>query len=809
MESSFISGIHVSDVWFTGVVTNNGIMFDSGRGEFGSYNITLVADEVLAGYPECLPEGGLMRVFWPLPSSDSMENPLADLQPGERVFIKSYFDLLFTLGMSFGAGSDYSAASLFLVIKPIDDNVWYIPLAQDERLDMDAPGLAELKSEFGILCSNQSTIWLHSTKDMSSMPDTQQASHKLFLEDGRWVTYDDHINKRAVCVVHSRFAELRGLTLGDTLPVTMRDLGEYANYYAYGYIPTKEFWESIPDGEKLAGWQDFPTVEISLEIVGIYNDYTQLEAYSYMSPYSLTAYIPDSVVPEGFCVSSELANTLYSFKLKTSGDQDLFINENKDALLDIGISLIFTDNNAAAFWPSATSILQSALFNIIIFSLTAVVGLSLAVLLYLLMSRKVYAILRALGTSSRQADLGLFFPVMFISVIGILAGGLPAWNYAQNKAVETLSEIEQFGGAETIDPISGIWLALLCLGLITLVLLIIRIGTISVAKRPVLGLLQGVHARRGRHGFTGITEEHDSTEPHIAAEQTQSRGNQPFMPMHDQTQTASDNKRPAAAFHARFVLRHIWRSPVILPKSWVEQLGVELGDTIYFGYIENNMNVYYPRCVFAIAGQIDDDIYYIQEAFIPMAVLESLLEFFKADMTYSYAHFVIDPMKNRELPEFKEQIDELLNAYGAGYLPMRAVFWDEDLRTAISSLEQNIRLMTLLFPVTAVVSIILACGLSALLMHITARETAYLRVLGATKRRVRIVLCSQQIILYLIGLIVGFYCLTAVGGSWEQAMRGSILICAVLYICGAALASAIMAAVVTRRPPMQLLQVRE
>jgi len=973
MDSPFKRGIHVSDVWFVGVVTNNGILFDKGRGEYGSYNVTLVAEEVLAGYPEYIPDGGLMRVFWPLPEEGSGINPLAGLQPGDRVFIKSYYDLWFARGMNFRDRGDYSAVSLFLVMKPIDDNVWYIPLGQDERLNMDAPELADLKAEFDILRSNQSTLYLLSTKDMSAIPNSQQTSNSLFLEDGRWIAFDDHINKRAVCVIHANFAEVRGLTLGDTLTMTIRDFGEYANYYAYGYIPGRDFWEDIPGGHKLAGWQDFPTVETSLEIVGIYNDYNQLNANSFMSAFGLVTYIPDSIMPEGFCDGSELENTQYSFKLKTSRDQDSFINEYKDDLLDMGMSLIYVDNNAAAFWQSATSILQSALFNVIIFSITAVAGLSLAVLLYLLTSRKVYAILRALGASSRQTNLGLILPAMFIALIGILAGGFPAWDYAQNKAVEALSEIEQFGGAATIGKISGIWLVLLSLGLIALVLLIIRFGTLRMARRPILGLLQGAQARRAARGFAGAADKHVFVDPHVTAEQTLSRGSQSFLTRPDQAQTLSNYKRTAAVFHARFVWRYIWRSPlksllivtltagmilalgwmehtievsreeagrlmetiavefsiinrnpsiyfvgergtqrygayiakrtvdsilesgfiidhsletgirfnylapddenfdptsmdtnerrfdnaffaavsnpevyfadrnmheaqieyaqawteeyvfetprdgeraangspIILPKSWVVELGVEVGDRIRFGYIEANFVKYFPSGLFVIAGQVDDDVYRMQEALISWSNLESLLEFFEIDMTYSYAHFVIDPVKNRELPEFQEQVDDLLNSYGAGYVPMRAIFWDEDLRTAISSLEQNIRLMTLLFPVTAIGSVILAGGLSALLMHITARETAYLRVLGATKRRVKIVLCSQQIILYILGLILGFYGVAALNGSWAQAVKGSLLVCAVLFLCGAAVASAITAAFVTRRPPMQLLQVRE
>ena len=63
----------------------------------------------------------------------------------------------------------------------------------------------------------------------------------------------------------------------------------------------------------------------------------------------------------------------------------------------------------------------------------------------------------------------------------------------------------------------------------------------------------------------------------------------------------------------------------------------------------------------------------------------------------------------------------------AGALDLTLVLWDEELTQVVGPLEQNVRLMSVLYPVTAALSVLIAIGVSVLLLFQSAREMAALR----------------------------------------------------------------------------------
>ena len=62
----------------------------------------------------------------------------------------------------------------------------------------------------------------------------------------------------------------------------------------------------------------------------------------------------------------------------------------------------------------------------------------------------------------------------------------------------------------------------------------------------------------------------------------------------------------------------------------------------------------------------------------------------------------------------------------------------------VGPLEQNVRLMSVLYPVTAALSVLIAIGVSVLLLFQSAREMAALRAMGCTRRRVTGMFSCQQ-----------------------------------------------------------------
>ena len=79
---------------------------------------------------------------------------------------------------------------------------------------------------------------------------------------------------------------------------------------------------------------------------------------------------------------------------------------------------------------------------------------------------------------------------------------------------------------------------------------------------------------------------------------------------------------------------------------------------------------------------------------------------------------------------------ELVAQPNAGAQDLTLVLWDEELTQVVGPLEQNVRLMSVLYPVTAALSVLIAIGVSVLLLFQSAREMAALRAMGCTRRRV-------------------------------------------------------------------------
>ena len=134
---------------------------------------------------------------------------------------------------------------------------------------------------------------------------------------------------------------------------------------------------------------------------------------------------------------------------------------------------------------------------------------------------------------------------------------------------------------------------------------------------------------------------------------------------------------------------------------------------------------------------------------------------------YSVAEFVLDPVKNRELSARREELKELVAQPNAGALDLTLVLWDEELTQVVGPLEQNVRLMSVLYPVTAALSVLIAIGVSVLLLFQSAREMAALRAMGCTRRRVTGMFSCQQGLLCLLGILLGLVALGALRGGME------------------------------------------
>ena len=139
--------------------------------------------------------------------------------------------------------------------------------------------------------------------------------------------------------------------------------------------------------------------------------------------------------------------------------------------------------------------------------------------------------------------------------------------------------------------------------------------------------------------------------------------------------------------------------------------------------------------------------------------------------------------------------------------------WDEELRMAVAPLENSIELMRVLYPVTLALSLLVAAGIAALFVMTSAKEAAIMRVLGTTKFRSRAMLSLQNIFTSLLGLTLGLLAVLACIGQMQPELlasfAGTSILGAALYLLAAIAGATVSAVAVTRRNPLELLQVKE
>lgn len=244
--------------------------------------------------------------------------------------------------------------------------------------------------------------------------------------------------------------------------------------------------------------------------------------------------------------------------------------------------------------------------------------------------------------------------------------------------------------------------------------------------------------------------------------------------------------------------------PAILPAWMLKEQGLELGDIVRVQKItfDNDGKV----VTLHIVGQLAMGQGRRGNVLVPL----SALDWMDGDrLNYTKAEFVFDPAKNRELPEYEKELKELISQPNAGMLPLRFLLWDEELRSVIKPLEKNLSLMAVLYPVTIAISMLIAAGLDFLLVNLVARDTAILRVLGVSRIRLLMALTGQQGLLSLLGVIVGLAGLAALWNDLSASISGLSLAAGGLYLVSASIGAIVGGIFITRRQPLELLQVKE
>ena len=921
-ESTYSSGLHISDVFLYGEPLSIDTTQD------GLYHIRFSVDQALAAYPEYAEDGDIVDLYYD-GSADSDENPFLGVSTGMHYLIKAYFN------PSFDSGIGWDNAGSCLYLKQLqDDGAWFLEIEDGTDVGQALSAYPGIQEEIDLLDENQRAVMVLSTKDMSAMPRTQQSMRYYYLDSGRYLTRDDDLNQNYVCVVHKEFASLRGLAVGDTIRLRFR----YMTCNLLGYLL---------DGESSVGWKDFPTQEAEFTIVGTYG----MLASQPVQPTSrnVVLFIPDSCMPEGYGgdLATMLPSDQYSFVLKSSKDQAAFVEENQQALSNLGFTLLFADSNAENFWSTVTPMTRTLLTNSVVWGLALAAAMVLAVSLYLWQRRKEYAISRALGMPIKRASKQMLLPMLLMGLIAIPIGGALSWRFAIRQAQQMLASIELPDGITSTAAISPVWMIVLCAAVFCVLLCCLFIGTWIVAHTPVLNLLQGEQGRTRKA----------SNKPDLA-DASRSVGRESAEKDEMSQPALHENKKAVAPRVARFIFRNCCRSgikfilgigvaclftcallwlamtisqsrveidrlydttvveaeivkqipsmtakgtgggiikggtvdeilasgaiesdyleaaaewtgiaaegstmeadeigsitllafdqpeeffadggtkanieyadgwdadlftqnwsqeslqtavPVVLSSSMMQELNISLLDTVSL-YGDDSGEVVINVVIAGVYTGTIQTQDTSEPILMPLSLLETLENLRGRELCYSTARFSIDPKMNRELSSLTERMKSIVEGEDAGYLALDFVCWDEELTQAIAPMEKNLQLMNTLYPVSLGLSVLIAAGLSVLLTLLNRKEAAILRVLGMPKRRVRTVLCGEQLLPGLLGVVLGILTALLV---WKSAIASSgamVLLAAGCYLAGLLFSTIGTAYIVTKEKPLSLLQARE
>ncbi|CAK7058198.1 ABC transporter permease [Tissierella sp.] len=256
--------------------------------------------------------------------------------------------------------------------------------------------------------------------------------------------------------------------------------------------------------------------------------------------------------------------------------------------------------------------------------------------------------------------------------------------------------------------------------------------------------------------------------------------------------------------------------PILVSKTAMDHYDLKLGDKILLEPASRHRQLSakaYGTIVGTFKGISSGKDYYGKtivneeiELFIyPIRVLNIT----ELQTFYSKIEFVFKQEKNKELMERKEEIKRIVSDNGFNEFPMELKLWDEELTNVMEPLEKNISLLEVLYPVTFILSIVIAGILAFIMVLRRSTDTAILRILGVKEKEVRLNLFSENLMLVLIGTAIA--CITVFAISIKSYPIDLVKYIVVTggYMLGTTAGLILGIGKVTNKKPLEMLQVKE
>lgn len=386
------------------------------------------------------------------------------------------------------------------------------PLVEEGPFFVEAASLSEydkeIENDIFLMNENRKAVDIRAYEDISAANFLQGDNHTFYLEEGIWPTVEDEKN---LCVISSQMAKERGISLNDTIKLSLRDT--YIDYDScYCGIREKSEYEGVSKEE------------VELKVAGIFSENAE------MAGYSNSIYVSAQVIPKSFRTQPSLpiyqSTVIYAagdsksfeitgsttnvsrmagtFVLKKNEDIDAFCKDFEEEFSAKGILAIFYENGYDNFKEVSANIIKDDISNLRIYGAILLFIYVVSVELYGLSLRKEAGLLRVFGVSKKKCFSGFVMPVATCGIVAIIAGTFTA----SFRTVKNTARLDSFGiqsSAVGADHHTALVVCGIILGLSVLLLTIIFIGAYHTVNTPLINVLKKVPNKRGPKEKTSPT----------------------------------------------------------------------------------------------------------------------------------------------------------------------------------------------------------------------------------------------------------------------------------------------------------------
>ncbi|MCL2663389.1 MAG: ABC transporter permease, partial [Oscillospiraceae bacterium] len=242
--------------------------------------------------------------------------------------------------------------------------------------------------------------------------------------------------------------------------------------------------------------------------------------------------------------------------------------------------------------------------------------------------------------------------------------------------------------------------------------------------------------------------------------------------------------------------------PVILSSSIMEKRGLSLGDEAFLGFTMQSMHFFEGIPIIVIGTHSGQPVREAAEhaILIPISKFDHLMLGLAFYTTFT---FTIDTAYNREIEQIRDLFTE--GDFFINLAEVELFMSTHELLTMVRIASQSLALLQLIYPIAVATAILIALGMSFLLLLQTAKSAAILRVTGMSKVRAISILIAEPVLVSLSGAALGVIALAALSAAFGTQFALVLS----MYLTAVLVGATTGAFIVCNRMPISMLQVKE